>query len=57
MIQVERYGDFWFDNGLELLGHEMRRAGMRVRFHDGLEYEKPTAGQVKSEREFHKNKD
>lgn len=47
MIRLEMYGDFWFDNGLELLGYEMSRAGMSVTFREGLEFEKPTSGQIR----------
>jgi hypothetical protein len=47
MIRLEMYGDFWFDNGLEMLGYEMSRAGISVTFQDSLEYEKPTSGQIK----------
>jgi hypothetical protein len=47
MIRLEMYGDFWFDNGLELLGHEMSRAGMSVTFREGLKFEKPTSGQIR----------
>jgi hypothetical protein len=47
MIRLETYGDFWFDNGPELLGHEMRRTGISVTFQDGLSYEIPSPGQIK----------
>lgn len=47
MIRLEMYGDFWFDNGLELLGYEMSRAGMSVTFREGLKFEKPTSGQIR----------
>ncbi len=47
MIRLETYGDFWFDNGLELLGHEMSRAGISVAFQGGLGCEIPSSGQIR----------